>query len=273
MAGDAKVRRVACEFDKVMGLVFSPGGKSLAVAGGTPGELGGVHLLDWPTGKVRGRWNVFEDVATCVAYNSHGRVVAGSAGNALAQLDLQREGRTVRWFDSHTKAVRDVAFVRGGKQFVSASADGTVKLWTLDANRLERTLANHQGPVHAVAVQPFFGRFTVPELTVCVTASDDKTVRVWQPVRGRMVRIVRGHAGAVHAVVFSANGKRMISIGREGLGRVIDAGSDQVLHGWKAHEDWVYALAVGPKNEIATGDWRGQVKLWRLNGDKVVKMD
>ena len=164
--GAGEGRKIASNFQKVMAFAFAPDGKTLAVAGGTPGELGGVHLLDWPSGKLRGKWNVFEDVATCVAFNSNGQLIAGSAGKALAQLDLRREGRTVRWFDSHTKAVRGVAFMRSNQQFVSVGADGTVKLWSLETNRLERTLAHHQGPVQAVAVQPFFGRFSLPELTV-----------------------------------------------------------------------------------------------------------
>ena len=75
-----------------------------------------------------------------------------------------------------------------------------------------------------------------------------------------MMRIVRGHKGPVHAVVFTPDGKRIISMGREGIGRVIDAGSDRVLRQWKVYEDWVYALAVGWGNEIATRGWKSEVK-------------
>jgi len=271
--GKAQPRRIPCQFDKVLALAFDPAGKTLAVTGGTPGDVGGVHLLDWPTGKLRGKWNVFDDVATCVAFNVKGQLVAGSASGLLVQLDLRREERVAHWFDSHTKAARAVAFLPDGKQFVSVGADATVKLWAMDTKRPMRTLAYHGGAVHALAMRPFLGRIPLSELVVCATSSDDRTVRVWQPVRGRMVRIVRGHAGPVHAVEFSEDGRRMISIGREGVGRVIDAESDRVLHQWTAHRDWVYALAIGPKNQIATGDWRGEVKMWQLKGDKVLKAD
>jgi len=70
-------------------------------------------------------------------------------------------------------------------------------------------------------------------------------------------------------VAFSVEGRRIFSIGKEGIGRIIDADSDKVLHKWKAHDDWVYALEVGPNNQLATGDWRGNVKLWTVKGDKV----
>jgi WD40 repeat protein len=86
-----------------------------------------------------------------------------------------------------------------------------------------------------------------------------------------MVRIVRGHGGPIFAVAFSNDGKQIFSIGREGIGRIIDADSDKVLHVWKAHDDWTYALALGPSGRLATGDWNGEVKLWVVKDGKVTR--
>ena len=263
LQADSKPRKIPCAFDKVMAFTFSADGKTLAVAGGTPGDIGGVHLLDWPSGKVRGKWDVFDDVATCVAFGLDGKLAAGSADHSVVMLDLRREGRVAMRFEGHTKATRELAFSPDGKSLVSVSADRTVKMWGVRTSKLERSFGNHLGPVHAVAFRPG----AAPAF--CATASDDKTVRIWQPSIGRMVRIVRGHGGPVFAVAFSAEGRRIFSIGKEGIGRIIDADSDKVLHKWKAHDDWVYALAVGPNNQLATGDWRGNVKLWTVKGDKV----
>lgn len=265
LQADAKPRKIPCAFDKVMAFAFSADGKTLAVGGGTPGDIGGVHLLDWPSGKVRGKWNVFEDVATCVAFGPKGKLAAGGADNSVVLLDTRRAGRVAMRFEGHTKATRGLAFAPDGKSLVSVSADRTVKSWEVRTSKLERSFGNHLGPVHAVAFRPG----AAPAF--CVTASDDKTVRLWQPTIGRMVRIVRGHGGPVFAVVFSPDGRRIFSIGKEGIGRIIDADSDKVLHEWKAHDDWVYALAVGPKGRLATGDWRGTVKIWKVKGDKVFR--
>ena len=259
----AKPRIIPCAFDKVMALAFSADGKTFAVAGGTPGDIGGVHLLDWPSGKVRGKWNVFEDVATCVAFGPKGKLAAGGADNSVVLLDTRRAGRVAMRFEGHTKATRGLAFAPDGKSLVSVSADRTVKSWEVRTSKLERSFGNHLGPVHAVAFRPG----AAPAF--CVTASDDKTVRLWQPTIGRMVRIVRGHGGPVFAVAFSPDGRRIFSIGKEGISHIIDADSDKVLHEWKAHDDWVYALAVGPNGKLATGDWRGNGKLWTVKGDKV----
>ena len=263
MQNDAKPAKISCAFDKLMAFAFSADGKTLAVAGGTPGDIGGVHLLDWPSGKVRGKWDVFEDVATCVAFGSFVNFAAGSADHSLVLLDERRGGRVIKRFEGHTKAVCGLAFSPDGKLLVSVSADRTVKSWEVRTSKLQRSFGNHLGLVHAVAFRPRTA------LAICVTASDDKTVRIWQPSIGRMVRIVRRHDGPVFDVAFSRDGRRIFSIGQEGIGRIIDADSDKVLHEWKAHDDWVYALAVGPNGKLATGDWRGKVKLWTVKGGKV----
>src|SRR5436305_1087616 len=68
------------------------------------------------------------------------------------------------------------------------SADQTIRVWSVADGQLLRSLDNHLGPVHALAVRP--GRAADESVTLA-SASGDGTVRVWQPTVGRQVRIVR----------------------------------------------------------------------------------
>jgi WD40 repeat protein len=93
--------------------------------------------------------------------------------------------------------------------------------------------------VHCLAFRPEKIIGGEPSRFLCASGSEDKTVRVWQPAVGRMVRIVRGHDGPIFAAAYSMDGARLYSAGKEGIVRAIDADSDQVLHSWAAHDDWI----------------------------------
>lgn len=78
-----------------------------------------------------------------------------------------------------------------------------------------------------------------------------------------MVRIIRHHEGAILALVYSHDRRRLFSAGAEGIVRIIDAESDEVQQQWKAHDDWIYAMALSPDGKLlATGDWAGRVRMW-----------
>jgi WD40 repeat protein len=85
-----------------------------------------------------------------------------------------------------------------------------------------------------------------------------------------MVRIVRQPEGMILALAYSRDGGRLFSAGTEGVIRVIDGDSDAILQKWKAHDDWIYSLALSPNGKIlATGDWQGIIKLWDASSDVI----
>jgi len=275
-AKDGKVQRtLACEFPKVASLAFSRDGASLAVAGGTPGERGAVVLLDWKTSKAVARLDGFDDLVTGVAFATDGSQVAVASADHSAKV-LRFEGRSMKAafpLVGHSGPVLGVAFSPDGKLIVTASADRTVRVWDSKDGKLLRTFSHHTATVHAVAFRPPPKVSATNASSFCATASDDKTVRVWQPETGRMVRIVRGHEGPVHALAWSREGARLFSAGSDGVVRVIEGDSDELLHQWRAGVDWIYSIALGPTDAVvATGDWSGEVRLWSLVAGKAARI-
>ncbi len=254
---------LVCEFPKISALEFSPHGDTLAISGGTPGVGGGVILLEWPGGKVVGHLTNHTDQATAVAFNPAATMLASAGADRVVHVVNWPQQTPAYRLDGHSGPVLAVAFSPDNGLLVTASADRSIKVWDAATGQLRRSFSHHTDIVHCLAFRPEKIIGGEPARFLCASGSQDKTVRVWQPAIGRMVRIVRGHDGPVFALAYNADSTRLYSAGKEGIVRVIDADSDQILHSWVAHDDWIYGFAISPDGQVlASGDWKGTVKLW-----------
>ena len=77
----------------------------------------------------------------------------------------------------HTGPITDISFNATASRLVTASGDGTAKLWDLDANRLAEELRGHRGWVTTAAF--------APDGRTILTASQDGTARIWDATAGR----------------------------------------------------------------------------------------
>ncbi len=249
------------DWPKITDAVFDPSGRWLAVAGGVPGEQGGVLLLDWQLRRVIAKWEEAGDLITAITWTHAGGKLAAACHDQSVRVFAAGAGKLDQpvTLSGHTRPVFAVAFSPDDKLLISTGADRTLKVWNTETNTLERTLAHHTDVVHALAFRPQSAAH------YCASGGADQTVRVWQPAIGRMVRIVRHHDGAVFTLAWHPQGDRLFSASQEGIVRILDADSDSVLHSWQASTDWIYRLALSPDgNHLVTGDWQGTVKVWNL---------
>lgn len=258
---------VPLKLSKIADVKFSPDGRTLAVAGGVPGENGEVVLLSWPARTERARRGGFDDTVAALAWSPDGqRLAMASADDSAAVFALNDPGepRKVFGLAGHSGPVLAVAFSPDGNQIVTASFDRTLRVWSAADGALARTFTHHTAAIHTLAFRPMRGdRAGRP--AYCASGGDDRTVRVWQPAIGRMVRIIRGAAAGIFDVAWSPDGQRLYAAGADGMARVFDGESDQLLTEWRAGESWLYRIAISPDGAtVATGDWSGEVRLWRV---------
>src|SRR5262249_40545059 len=136
----------------VLGVALSPDG-SHAVSGGNDST---VRLWDVKTGKELHTGKAPGSVR-CVAYAPDGRYVlsghSGAGSDNLIRLWSVEDGQEVRSYRGHSSDVNAVAFLPDGRSFVSASMDGTVRLWELKTTKELRRM-EHRGGAYDVAVSP-----------------------------------------------------------------------------------------------------------------------
>ncbi len=80
--------------------------------------------------------------------------------------------------DAHSKPVVACTFSDDGHEIVTASTDGTVKIWDIRSGGMIASIDAHDGAVLAIA--------TIDK-SLFVTAGADRTLRVWSTVTTQMV--------------------------------------------------------------------------------------
>lgn len=243
---------------------------------------------------------------------------AEAALNAKERTWLRERLRTSRESDAlvrtlagHTSSVWGVAVMPDGRSVLSASHDGTLKMWELTSGCELRTLAGHAPhenvvAVNGVAVTPN-GRLAIsasddgalkvwelasgrelctlvghtdlvngvavtPDGRLGVSASADGTLKVWELVSARLIRTLTGHASQVNGVVVTPDGRRIVSASEDGTLRVWDLATGRELRTLAGHDDSVMDVAVTPDGRLAiSASADHTLKLWELSSGRELR--
>jgi WD40 repeat protein len=168
-----------------------------------------------------------------------GRYLLLGQGNFVSVVD-GAIGKEVVLLRGHEKRVRAAALSADGKQVVTASADGTARLWSVPTGKALVLLRGHAGEVHSAAFDAAGKRV--------VTAGADRTVRVWDAQTGREEMVLRGHADEVMEAAFNAGGGRVVTLGRGQSMRIWDTRTGKVV-ATIADADWLRGLRLSPDGE------------------------
>ena len=96
---------------------------------------------------------------------------------------------------------------------LTSSADGTVRLWSLDGS-LSMVFEAHKGPVRRAAFNP--------EGTRIVSASLDGTARIWDTASGVELLALAEHDSPVFDARFGPLGRRVVTASRDGSAWLFD---------------------------------------------------
>jgi WD40 repeat protein/serine/threonine protein kinase/tetratricopeptide (TPR) repeat protein len=119
-----------------------------------------------------------------------------------------------------------VAWHSASKRFAEGTADGLIRIWDADRERVTLIL---RGP--APWVQYWGGAWLKlsPDGGRVAAGGSDGTVHVWETVSGQELRVFDGHTSPVVSIAFGSDGARVAGWGADGKIKIWDADSGRLI--------------------------------------------
>ena len=177
------------------------------------------------------------------------------AQDALRQSLLECRIRAV--MRDHLGHVSSAAFSPDGQRIVTASQDGTARLWHATTGAALAALRGHTKWVWSAVFSPDGQRI--------VTASNDRTAGIWDGRTGQLIAELAGHTDRVRSAVFSPDGAWIVTGGYDCEARVWDGQTYRELAVLRGHSDWIRSVTVSPDSRlVATAGKDGAAVVWNL---------
>lgn len=111
----------------------------------------------------------------------------------------------------HRSLIRTMAYSHDGTRILSASDDGTIRIWDAKGNPITTLQVASSIPIMA-ALSPDGKRVAA----VC----GDQTVRIWDVATGQQLRSLQGHTAMLYQVGFSPDGQRLFTTSEDRTVRI-----------------------------------------------------
>ncbi|XP_071105836.1 small ribosomal subunit protein RACK1-like [Haliotis cracherodii] len=217
-------------------------------------------------GTLEGHGNWVTQIATNPQYPD--TILSASRDKHLLLWKLTRNetnyGIPYKQLHGHNHFVSDVVLSSDGQFALSASWDGSLRLWDLVTCKTTRHFVGHEKDVMSVA-------FSADNRQI-VSGSRDKTVKLWNTLGVCKYTIQEdSHKDWVSCVRFSPNSTNPI---------IVSCGWDKTVKVWNltncklktnhyGHTQFLNTVTVSPDGSLcASGGKDGQAMLWDLNEGK-----
>jgi hypothetical protein len=282
-------KRIYVRNRRALAMGFLPDGK-LVVAGGRPGEEGDVCVYDINGGtpKVENGVQVLDgvkdpkvllkrllecdDEVMALAISADGKQLAtGGCDRIVNVWDLSagiEQAKLAQSFENHADWVLGLAFAPDGKTLLTCSRDKTAKVWNLATKESLLTFPDHQNTVYAVAIKA--------DGKTAYSVGEDKQLRAWNSTGDavKQIRATGGHNQGILKMVHHPKQPLLLTCSADNTAKLWNEDNGQNTKTLSGHTDNVFAIAFSPDGEqIATGSWNGEVKIWKLDGTPVASFN
>ncbi len=269
--------------DPVNAIALGQSGKTV-ISGGNDRM---IRCWDLETGNCVQTLEGHRQAIAALAVSPDGKILASGGWEPGIRLWDLTTGTQIQTLSGHTNRITAIAFVTfdkslpsGGLQLVTASRDGTIKLWQQDTPEAEFvdtfTFQGHQASVESLALSPI--------APLMVSGDSDGSVKIWHLEFRELLRSLAKHRGSVSAIAIAPLEPLQTPINPDRL-MVISGSWDMSIRLRNLNTGGVYrsltghllpvgAIGLSPNQRlIATGSHDTTIKLWNLaSGDLITTL-
>ncbi|RDX46032.1 WD40 repeat-like protein [Lentinus brumalis] len=243
-------------------LAYTPDGTKL-IAGASDGSL---HVWSHATYELEKTIEQNTTAVTFIVFSQDGgRMATGGTESVCyiwetVQLELAAKNPqplSVLTVEENHATICAAAFSPDGLRVVTATDDGSSRVWEAGTGEALLIMHEHTGPVWSVAFCPDGKRVA--------SGSGDSTVKVCDSYTGERLLSLEGHKGIIHAVQFSPDGRWIASAASDHTVRLWGASDGLCARIYNEHKDSVTSVVFLPKQQLlASGSYDGTIQMRRL---------
>lgn len=253
------VRRIKNLAERPHDFEFSSDGSLLAVAAGTPGQMGEVKLFNVADGALVADLFTTDDEVFSVAFSPDGTRLAAACADRSVRLFDVASRQQQKLIEDHADWVMEVAWSPDGKKIATASRDKTSKVFDSTTGESQATFNGH--------AQPVFGVAFMPDGASVATSGRDNRIRVWTVADSKQAREI-ALGGEVFRITMQGDGTAF-SGSADKFARQHNLTNGAQVKQFGPHDDWVYAASYhAPSKRVASGSHDGQVRIWNYDDSK-----
>lgn len=202
---------------------------------------------------------VMDDMIYSVAFSRHGRsIILGLASNdgttKIYDIGKERISRTIR---GHDGPVCNAILLADAKRLISASFDGTIKLWNVESMQHSNNDHETTGDFRSLVLSPgaqFFASIS----------DHDSNIRMSETGNGGNVYALRSNGTSPSAIAFSADSQWLASGFTDGTIRIWDSFGRRCVLTLAGETGPARAVAFSVDLQYLVGGTAQDVKVWSL---------
>ncbi|OUW36192.1 MAG: hypothetical protein CBD35_06005 [Verrucomicrobia bacterium TMED175] len=255
-------RRISGLPERIHSIDIHPGGKQVAVAGGSPGRSGEVRVIDLSDGSLVQLLHKSDDLCLSAKFNFTGTRLATCGTDGSVRVFDSETWQEVVTFANHSNWVNDLAWSGDGNRIVTGSKDHTAKVFDLITNSRISTYNGHDGGVYSV----IFDETGEHVLSACSKGK----VLYWRTKSGQTVKELANQSESIYQIAALDSEEHFIFSGAMSSVEMIDLQSDKTDKEFTSKCNNLSLAVSSDSRRLLTGDSQGGLRLVDLKSGELL---